>query len=239
MKITVIYGTPRKAKSSTYQIAQDFINLLSDGDHVKEFFLPKSMPHFCRGCWECFTDHTKCPDFEYVSPIIEAILEADLLILTAPVYVYHVPGQVKALLDHFGYQWMAHQPRKEMFHKQALLISTAAGAGTRSTIKDLKDSMNFWGIARTYAFGRNTHAVDWDSVDEKRKLLFRKDIIRIARKIKAASIHVTPCLKVKGLFYMMRLMHHKFRFNQADVVYWESHGWLEKKRPWDRDRQAI
>lgn len=234
MKITVIYGTPRKAKSSTYNIAQDFIKCLSEGDVVKEFFLPKSMPNFCRGCCKCFTDYTKCPDYEYLNPIVEAMLDADLLIFTAPVYVYHVPGQVKAFLDHFGYQWMAHQPRKEMFSKQALLISTAAGAGTKSTLKDLKDSMNFWGIANTYTFGRNTHGADWDSLDEKRKLIFKKEVIRISKKIKNKSVNVKPCLKVKGIFYVMRFMHKIFKFNLADVKYWESFGWLEKKRPWDR-----
>ena len=87
------------------------------------------MPNFCRGCYQCFTDHTKCPDFAYIKPIADAMREADLLIFTALVYVYHVPGQVKAFLDHFGYRWMPHQPGGDMFKKQALLISTAAGAG--------------------------------------------------------------------------------------------------------------
>ncbi|HAQ61066.1 TPA: flavin reductase [Candidatus Delongbacteria bacterium] len=232
MKITVIYGTLRKTKSSTYNIAQQFIKCLSDGDVITEFFLPKSMPNFCRGCWKCFTDYTKCPDHEYLNPIVEAMLDSDLLIFTAPVYVYHVPGQVKAFLDHFGYQWMAHQPRKEMFSKQALLISTAAGAGTKSTLKDLKDSMNFWGVAQTYTFGRNTHGADWDSVEGKRKLKFEKDVVKLARIIKDKSVNVKPCLKVKFLFYVMRFMQKKFKFNQADVKYWESFGWLDKKRPW-------
>lgn len=91
----------------------------------------------------------------------------ELLIFTAPVYVYHVPGQVKAFLDHFGYRWMPHQPNGKMFKKQALLISTAAGAGTKSALRDLKDSMTFWGVARTYTFGKLVYATDWDTVDTK------------------------------------------------------------------------
>ena len=105
--------------------------------------LPESMPAFCRGCWNCFTDFKKCPDYGYLKPVIESMLKADLLIFTAPVYVFRIPGQLRAFFDHFGYQWMAHQPRREMFGKQALLISTAAGAGTKSALKDLKDSMAF------------------------------------------------------------------------------------------------
>ncbi|WP_242837834.1 flavodoxin family protein [Lacrimispora indolis] len=232
MKITVIYATQRKSKSSTYNIAQRFIRNLSEQNEVREFFLPKDMPEFCKGCWNCFTDYRKCPDYGYLKPILEAMLEADLLVFTAPVYVYHVPGQVKAFLDHFGYQWMAHQPRKEMFHKQALLISTAAGAGTRSAIRDLKDSMTFWGISRIHTFGRNVYGSDWDTVDEKRKLKLQKEIDRLSAGIKETDKHVTPSMKTKALFYVMRFMQQKFKFNPADVHYWESLGWFEKERPW-------
>lgn len=233
MNITVIYATPRKSKSSTYNIAQRFIRNLSDEHTVlTEFFLPKSMPNFCKSCWNCFTDYTKCPDYAYLEPIIEAMLKADLLIFTAPVYVFHIPGQLKALLDHFGYQWMAHQPRKEMFHKQALLISTAAGAGTGSTIKDMKDSMTFWGVARIYSFGRNVQASDWDIVSEKIRSKLDRDIDRLSARIKAGSANVKPTLKTKVLFYAMRFMHKTFHFNPADVRHWEAHGWLGKERPW-------
>lgn len=232
MKITVIYATQRKSKSSTYKIAQRFIQNLSETDSVKEFFLPKDMPNFCIGCWNCFTDYRNCPDYGYLEPIIESMLEADLLIFTAPVYVYHVPGQVKAFLDHFGYQWMAHQPRKEMFHKQVLLISTAAGAGTRSALRDIKDSMTFWGISRIYSFGRNIHGSDWDTVADKKKAKLQMEIDRLSVKIKGKDRPVTPSLKVKTLFHVMRFMHKKFHFNPADVHYWESLGWLNKERPW-------
>ena len=232
MKITVIYGTQRKEKSSTYNIAQQFIGQLSQGDEVTEFFLPKSMPNFCRGCWRCFTDYTKCPDYVYLKPMVESMLAADLLIFTAPVYVYHVPGQVKAFLDHFAYRWMSHQPMREMFHKQALLISTAAGAGTKSTLKDLKDSMTYWGVARTHTFGRNVNASDWDTVREKKKLQLQKDVEKISVKVKAGSRNIKPSLKVKGLFYAMRFMQRYLHFNPADVKYWQEQGWLEKKRPW-------
>ena len=232
MKITAIYGTGRKSKSSTFNIAQRFIGELSEGDPVTEFFLPADMPAFCRGCFKCFTDFEGCPDSQYLKPINEAMADADLLIFTAPVYVYHVPGQVKAFLDHYGCRWMAHRPAGEMFGKQALLISTAAGAGTRSALKDLKDSMSFWGVARTHTFGRNVRAADWGAVDKKLKRRFGEEIKKLSAKIRAESRNVKPSLKVRALFYAMRFMHKKFGYNPTDVEYWRSQGWLGKSRPW-------
>ncbi|MBP1758185.1 MAG: dehydrogenase (quinone) [Firmicutes bacterium] len=232
MKITVIYGTGRKGKSSTYHIAQQFIEELSEGDSVAEFFLPQAMPNFCRGCWQCFTDYTKCPDYDHLKPMIEAMEASDLIIMTAPVYVYHVPGQVKAFLDHFAYRWMPHQPSAAMFHKQALLISTAAGAGTKSTLKDLKDSMEYWGVARTYTYGKNVRAADFDGVSQKIREEIHRDVKRLSPKIKARAFGITPTWKVKGLFYVMRAMQKKFGFNEADVAYWKAQGWLGQVRPW-------
>ncbi len=119
-----------------------------------------------------------------------------------------------------------------MFHNQALLISTAAGAGTKFALKDLKDSMTFWGVARIHTFGRNVNAADWDTVSEKKKLQFQKDIEKVSAKIKAANRGIKPSLKVKGLFYAMRYMQKKFHYNPADVKYWQEQGWLGKERPW-------
>lgn len=241
MKITVIYGTGRRAKSSTYNIAQQFIKLLARKDEVTEFFLPESMPKFCIGCRNCFTDFIKCPDYMYLKPILESMLDAELLVFTAPVYVSHVPGQVKAFLDHFGYQTMAHQPRKEMFGKRALLITTAAGGGTKSALRDLKDGVIYWGVSRIYSFGVNVHSGSWDTVDEKLKQRIWRKIDRLSQKIKTGDHSNKPSLKIKGLFYFMRFIYktvgrriplERLGYTAADIRYWNTHGWLEKERPW-------
>jgi len=231
MKITVLYGTGRKERSSTYNIAQEFIAELSHGDTVTEFFLPKDMPEFCTGCFTCFSDHTKCPHYNYIRPITDAMQNSDLIIFTAPVYVYHVPGQVKALLDHFGYQWMAHQPRGGFFHKQALIITTAAGAGMRHTVQDIRHSVDWWGIGHTYTFKKAVHAADWQSVTDREKTAYAKEVKKTSRKILGQK-NTGPCLKVKLLFYGMRFVQKKYGFNEHDVAYWKENGWLAGKKPW-------
>ncbi|NCA80300.1 MAG: flavin reductase [Sphingobacteriia bacterium] len=231
MKITAIYGTERKG--STYHIARQFISGLEPNpENIREFFLPKAAPNFCRGCFACFTNNQKCPDYPYIKPILEAMEQADLLIFASPVYVYHVTGQMKAFLDHFGFQWMAHQPNETMFHKQALIITTAAGAGMRPTMKDIADSLEFWGVAKIYRYGKAVAAADWAGVSSKNKEKFECEIKQLTDKIKRQSVHIKPSLKVKGLFYLMRLMQIKFGFNPPDVAYWKEKGWLGKARPW-------
>jgi multimeric flavodoxin WrbA len=231
LKITAIYGNERKG--CTWHVARQFIEQLKEKpENITEFFLPKDGPGFCRGCFACFTDFTKCPDYEKMRPIFAAIDQADLLIFTSPVYVYHVTGQMKALLDHFAFRWMAHQPSPAMFKKQGLIISTAAGAGMKATIKGIADSFDFWGVGKIYRYGKSVAAADWNGISEKTKGQIQKDARRLGKKIKAEYGLIRPSLKVKGLFYMMRFMHKKWAFNPPDVAHWKTQGWLDKTRPW-------
>ena len=232
MKILLISGTNHKG--STYNIGRILINQLgAKQSEIKEIFLPKDMPEYCCGCTRCFMeDETKCPHYSYIKPITECMDEADVLIFTSPVYVFHVTGQMKSLLDHYGYRWMVHRPSERMFSKQAVCISTAAGAGMKSTIKDLTDSLKFWGVGRIYMYGKTVSAISWDTVPEEKKKDIEKKMNCIARKIKKRGNNVMPALKIKIMFYIMRLIQKRGGFNPVDYKYWKSKGWLEKKRPW-------
>ena len=227
MKITVIHG--QSHKGSTYNIAKQLYDKL-DGE-VKEFFLPKDFDSYCRGCAGCFTDETKCPDYEKLRPITEAIDEADLIILTSPVYVMHATGAMKAFLDHFGYRFMVHRPEEKMFSKQAVCISTAAGAGMKSTIKDMADSTFFWGIAKTYKLGVAVMETHWENVKPKIKAKINKKTTSLARKISRNTDKIKPRIKTKIFFRVMSVMQ-KNGFNPSDADYWKAKGWTNGKRPW-------
>lgn len=232
MNITLVYGTERKG--STYNIAQLFLKRIKDDkSDITEIFLPKDMPHFCKGCSLCFMKGEEyCPDYEQVNKIKIALEKADLLIFASPVYVYHTTGQMKALLDHFAYQWMVHRPNKVMFKKIALVISTAAGAGMKSTNKDIADSLTFWGVARIFKYGKGVAAIDWNGVSDAKKSDINRDVDRISKKIISKFRNVTPSIKVKALYYIMRIAQKRGGFNEADVEYWKEQGWLGNSRPW-------
>lgn len=89
MKIALING--QNHKGSTYHIGRMLADKL--GGEVTEFFLPRDFGEFCCGCTNCFMKgEEKCPHYEKLDPITKAVDEADVLILTSPVYVYHCSG---------------------------------------------------------------------------------------------------------------------------------------------------
>ena len=228
MKIVLISG--QNHKGSTYHIARQVADKV--GGEIKEFFLPRDFDAFCVGCTTCFLrDEKKCPHYEKLLPLTVAMLEADLIILASPVYVYHVTGSMKAFLDHYGYMWMVHRPDESMFRKQALCVATAAGAGMKSTVKDMADSLFFWGVPKSYKLGFAVAATSWNGISDKKKKQIEKAMDVTARKILKNNGKVKPGIKTKAFFSLMRLLQKK-GWNEADVKYWNEKGWNGKNRPW-------
>lgn len=228
MKITIIHG--QSHKGSTYNIATLLAKKLNG--EIEEFFLPKNFGEFCTGCTNCFTiSETKCPHYEKLSPITQALDNADVIILASPVYVYHATGPMKAFLDHYGWRWLVHRPEEKMFSKQAVCICTAAGAGMKSTNQDMAHSTFFWGIAKTYKYGVAVMETSWEKVSSKKKQKIERKFDLLAKKISRKQGRIKPSVKTKVFFAVMRQMQ-KRGWNEADVCYWKEKGWSEKKRPW-------
>lgn len=228
MKITLIHGQGHEG--STCHVARLLAEKLNG--EVTEFFLPRDFGEWCTGCTLCFgQSETKCPHFEKLSPITKAMDDADVIILASPVYVYHVTGAMKAFLDHYGWRWMVHRPEERMFSKQAVCISTAAGAGMKSTNQDMAHSTFFWGIPKTYKYGVAVMETSWEKVSTKKKQTIEKKMERLAQKIIKRQGHVKPSMKTKVFFQVMRMLQ-KRGWNEADVNYWRNKGWDGKERPW-------
>jgi multimeric flavodoxin WrbA len=238
MKITVINGTEQKG--CTFSMKEIFLSAMGYGHDVKEYFLPRDCPVFCTGCKACFfRDISVCPHSQYTVPIWENVISSDVLVLTSPTYVFHVSAQMKALLDHFGTKWMAHSPEKPIFNKYAVIITNAIGQGMGKTARDIKDSLDFWGIARTYIIKHALFQTNWDNVSDKHKTAIRVQSEKVAARIKKSD-NVKPRVKIKCLFFIMKIAQIMIdkserkagRERTKDYLHWKEAGWLDGKTPW-------
>lgn len=202
------------------------------GRETVEFFLPRDFDEFCLGCYTCFNEgEAKCPHYDKLAPITEALDAADVIILASPVYVCHVTGAMKAFLDHYGYRWMPHTPEASMFKKQGVCICTAAGAGVKSALKDMEDSLSFWGVAKVYQYGLAVAANAWDGVSEEKRRKIDAATTKLANEIVRRHGKVKPGLKTRAIFLAMRKMQQN-GYNPREVEYWTERGWTERERPW-------
>ncbi|MDO4484769.1 MAG: NAD(P)H-dependent oxidoreductase [Clostridia bacterium] len=229
MKIVIVHG--QSHEGSTCLAARETARKI--GGEVEEFFLPRDFDEPCRGCISCFNrDLTCCPHYSKLQRIEQALLAADVLIFASPVYVYHATGAMMNLLDHFGTWWMVHCPRPEMCRKQAVVIATAAGGGMKSTVRDMADSLEMWGMGRVYRIPQAVFTVSPKDIPAgKRKALHRKTD-RVAAAVKCHAGESRMNHRAKKWFYIMRLMHRNGDKTTAEYAWWSKHGWFGKERPW-------
>jgi len=230
VRVTVINGSERK--ESTYHCTKTFLNEISkfEGVEKEEFFFPKDMPYFCKGCFSCFYNgENTCPHNESVTPIVKSILNADLLIITSPVYAMDVSGQLKALLDHLCFMWFSHRPNPKMFGKIAVTISTTAGAGLSHTTKTIKNSLNFWGVKRVFSYKYPVSASRWNEVTLNKKLKIEKEIARLAKSVHKAvnnSEKLPSPIFRSFIFFIMKGLMKKNTWNPKDRQHWVDNGWV-------------
>ena len=98
-KIVVITGSPRK-NGNSFAMTDAFIKAAEAKGHtVTRFDAAMMNVGGCHACETCFKTGKACSfddDFNIIAP---AILEADTLVFTMPVYWYSIPAQIKGVID--------------------------------------------------------------------------------------------------------------------------------------------
>ena len=98
-KIVVITGSPRKDGNS-FAMTEAFIEAAEKKGHtVTRFDAALKKVGGCRACETCFKTGKACSfddDFNVIAP---AILEADAVVFSMPVYWYSIPAQIKGVID--------------------------------------------------------------------------------------------------------------------------------------------
>ena len=237
MKITVINGTEKHGV--TFRLKEIFLSELEGMADMKEYYLPKDCPDFCSGCTSCILkgEHT-CKDAGKIENMEASLLEADLIVMTSPAYVFHATGAMKAFLDHLAYRWMPHRPAAEMFGKRAVILTQCLGAGAKSAAQDVKHSLSWWGISRIDVFaGRLMGGIVWDDLPPKKQDELASKVKRLSQKF--ARIDYTKAARTsfitKAKFLFCRLMQsslHKADPEYLDGKYWAEQGWIGSVRPW-------
>ena len=97
--IVVITGSPRK-NGNSFAMTDAFIQAAQAKGHtVTRFDAAFLKIGGCRACETCFKTGKACSFDDDFNTIAPAILEADAIVFTMPVYWYSIPAQIKAAID--------------------------------------------------------------------------------------------------------------------------------------------
>jgi multimeric flavodoxin WrbA len=230
MTICVFHGSPRQG--NTHRATTIFLDeLTKQGDlRITEFFLPDALPVFCTGCTLCLAgQREKCPNARYVSPILDALLQADALLFATPHYgSCDMPASMKTLLDHLDFLVLNIAPREEIFRKKAFILTTAAG--TTAAIRPIAAFLKHWGINHVDSLGLRLFTDRWGKMPPSKQANFEKKLRRSARKFYRTPRR-RPHLATFFFFYMSRFVLKRFvGAGNAPYELWKEKGYF-KKRP--------
>lgn len=98
-KIVVITGSPRK-EGNSFAMTDAFIQAAEAKGHtVLRFDAAMKKVGGCHACETCFKTGKACSFDDDFNDIAPAILEADAVVFSMPVYWYSIPAQIKGVID--------------------------------------------------------------------------------------------------------------------------------------------
>ena len=97
--IVVITGSPRK-QGNSFAMTDAFIRAAEAKGHtVTRFDAAMRTVGGCHACETCYSTGNACSFDDDFNTLAPAILEADTVVFTMPVYWYSIPAQIKCVLD--------------------------------------------------------------------------------------------------------------------------------------------
>lgn len=99
MNIVVITGSPRR-KGNSFAMTDAFVKAAeAKGNSVMRFDAAFMKIGGCHACMTCFKTGKACSFDDDFNQIADAILKADAVVYTMPVYWYSIPSQIKGVID--------------------------------------------------------------------------------------------------------------------------------------------
>jgi len=137
MKILAVAGSPRRGGNTDTLLEQAIAGARSAGAEVELVVLSRLKVAPCIACDRCFKDGRCAVQDDYQS-LYDKTLQADAVMLAAPVHFTNVSGWAKAFIDRFQCLWALRYVLKQSVplttggqKRRAIFLATAGSPTTR------------------------------------------------------------------------------------------------------------
>lgn len=118
-KVIIISSTPRKNGNSQILSEAFEKGAKESGNKVELISLRENKINYCLACYGC-SKTKRCVQNDGMNEILDKIVEADVLVLSTPIYMYDVCGQLKTFIDRIFPKYT------EIKNKEIYFIATCA-----------------------------------------------------------------------------------------------------------------
>jgi multimeric flavodoxin WrbA len=99
MNIVCLLGSPRAGSNSSTIAKRFIVTAEKSGAKVKSYILNDLKYRGCQGCMACKTKLEKCVLQDDLAEVLEAVQQADVLVMASPVYYGDISSQLKGFID--------------------------------------------------------------------------------------------------------------------------------------------
>ena len=118
-KVLILSGSPRRNGNSDILCDEFKKGAIESGNEVEKIFLRDKNINYCIGCGACYKTG-KCVQKDDMAEVLQKMVDADVIVISTPVYFYTMDGQVKTLIDRTVARYT------EINNKEFYFIATAA-----------------------------------------------------------------------------------------------------------------
>lgn len=118
--ILILSGSPRKGGNSDILCDEFARGAAESGNAVEKIRVADRKIGYCRGCYHCSDYAGECVLKDDMAEVLQKMIDADVIVLSSPVYFYSIDAQLKAVIDRTVARWT------EVKNKEFYYIITCA-----------------------------------------------------------------------------------------------------------------
>lgn len=119
-KVLILSGSPRRGGNSDTLCDQFMKGATEAGNEVEKIFVAGKKIAPCMACYYCCSYEGVCTIKDDMGEVLQKMIDADVIVLSSPVYFYSISAQLKAVIDRTVARWL------EVKNKEFYYIMTAA-----------------------------------------------------------------------------------------------------------------
>ena len=104
-KVLILSGSPRKGGNSDLLCDEFMRGAIEVGNEVTKIRVAEKKIGYCSACYYCQKSGGVCAKKDDMPAILQMMIDADVIVLSSPVYFYSIDAQLKTLIDRCVSRW--------------------------------------------------------------------------------------------------------------------------------------
>lgn len=119
-KVLILSGSPRNGGNSDLLCDEFMRGAVETGNDVEKIRVAEKKIGYCSACYYCGKSGGVCAKKDDMAEVLQKMIDADVIVLSSPVYFYSIDAQMKAVIDRTLARW------REIKDKEFYYIVTCA-----------------------------------------------------------------------------------------------------------------